>query len=252
MKKFALAALAALAVSTSVSAQSIEDFYAQPVRIGVHSAIGVSGTYGNEKALGNYREGSGYKEDYRDPFEGYFGLNASFGGIALVRINNLITFAPGANLFIKDYFKESEVWGIEVWDDYYNTYTTEPVDENMMIIGLSVPLMVRVNVAPQLYVEAGAQLNLNLMGSFTLDNSEYDYSEDLGDWKVETFGLAVNAGAGITIPYKGHFMEFGLRFSLDLTRMEADELILNPANESYRYPVETKGWHIQFVYNFFM
>lgn len=252
MKKFALAALASLALGTSVSAQSMDDFYSSMVRVGGHAAIGVSGTYGNEEAWGNYKDGSGYKEDYRDPFEGYFGLNASFGGIALVHFNKLLTFAPELNVFIKDYFKQSDVWEIDVYDDWGKYEGTEPVDENMMIIGVSIPLMIRVNPVPQFYVEVGAQFDLNLVGSFTLDNSEYDYSEDLGDWKVEPFGVAINAGAGVTVPVKGHFMEFGCRFSLDLTRIESDELILNPVNESYRYPVETKGWHVQFVYNYFM
>ncbi|MCF0222941.1 MAG: PorT family protein [Fibrobacter sp.] len=250
MKKLALAALAALALGTSVSAQSIEDFYAKPVRVGGHAALGVSGTYDNEKALGNYRSGRGYEEGYRDPFEGYLGVNGNFGGIALVRLNNLITLAPELSFSIKDYFKESEVWSIEVQDRY--GYHDEPVDENMMVIGVALPIMVRFTPVPQLYLEAGAQMNFNLLATFTLDNSDYDYSEDLGDWKVEPFGLAVNLGAGFTIPVRGHFMELGVRFMLDLTRIESDELILNPANESYRYPVETKGWHLQLVYNYFI
>lgn len=254
MKKFALTTLAALAMGSAVSAQSIEDFYSQSVRVGGHAALGVSGTYGNEKAAGIFydKDSKSYVIDERDPFEGYLGVNGTFGGIALVRINNLITFAPELSFRIVDYFKQSDVWSIEVTDSYgYDK--TEPVDENMMIMGIAIPLMIRVNPVPQFYVEAGAQLNLNVAGSFTLDNSEYDYSEDMGDWKVEFFGVAVNAGAGVTVPSRGHYMEFGCRFSLDLTRLEADEVIHHDANTgAYRDPVETKGWHVQFVYNYFI
>lgn len=221
-------------------------------RFGFHLGVGLSGTYGNEEALGYYYNPNTEKYDFdeRDPFDGYMGLNLDFGFMYVFYINNRIAIAPEVNIRLIDYFKESDIYYARVHDDWGRTYY-EPVDENMMLVDISIPVMGRFYATKNFFAEAGVQFNLNLAGSFTLDNAEYDYSEDVGEWNGETFGVSLNFGGGATFDAKnGHAIEIGLRFILDLTRLEADEMVKNDANDSYRNPVETKGWHLQFVCNF--
>lgn len=231
------------------SGSSVSASVDKPLRYGGHVGIGLSGTYGNEDALivgGRY----GFSGRLADPFSGFLGINVDLGGIVSYRINKMFAVSAELNLHIIDYMKESEVWNIEVSDGY--GYHEEPLDENMMLVDISIPIMARFYPKESFYIEAGAQVNLNLAGSFTLDNTDYDYSEDMGDWKGESFGLSVNVGGGFVQPIGNSLVEFGARFILDMTRLEADQIVYNGNTGEFRSPVATKGWHVQFVCNYFI
>ncbi len=229
------------------ASESSSDF--KPLQYGVHLGVGVSGTYGSEE-VPVFR---GYSvERYGDPFAGFIGVNLDLGGVVSYRINKMFGVNAELNFHFVDYFKESEVWGIEVWDSYYGSYVTEPVDENMITAGISIPVMARLYPTSGSYAELGAQLNLNLVGKFSLDNTDYDYNEDMGDWKVETVGFGVVVGGGVIVTAGTTRMELGARVVVDLTRIEADEPVFDANNESWRPPVEAKGWHVQLVCNFIL
>ncbi|SHK35855.1 outer membrane beta-barrel protein [Fibrobacter sp. UWEL] len=224
-------------------------------RLGFHLGMGFSGTYGNEKAAGYYYNPTTDKfyVGEEDPFAGYLGLNFDLGLMYVFFVNSKIAIAPEFNFRVIDYFKESDIYYAKVYDDYWHRTTYEPVDENMMLFDIAIPVMGRFYAAKNFYAEAGVQFNLNLAGSFTLDNAEYDYSEDVGDWAGESFGVSLNFGGGASFNAKdGGLIELGVRFMLDLTRLEADEKVNNEANGSYRDAVATKGWHIQFVCNYLL
>lgn len=228
------------------SASSGSTFDGNPIRYGGHFGLGLSGTYGNEDALisrGSYAY-------YADPFSGFLGLNVDLGGIVTYRINKMFAVSAELNIHIIDYMKESEVWMLEVQDGY--GYREEPLDENMMLVDLSIPVMARFYPTDAFFVEAGVQINLNLAGSFSLDNTDYDYSEDMGDWKGESFGYSVNIGGGIVRPAGNGLVEFGGRIILDLSRLEAEQIVYNANTGEYRSAVATKGWHVQFVCNYFI
>lgn len=238
-------------VDKIVSGSGDESSSVKKLRFGGHFALGYSGTYGNEKAAGLYYnpQKEAFEIGEKDPFDGFLGLNMDIGFMIVYHINNQFAIAPEFNLHFIDYFKESDVWYVKI-HDRNGWYHNEPLDENMMLLDFSIPVMARFYASSNLFVEAGVQINLNLAGSFTLDNSEYDYSEDVGDWSGEFFGFGINAGFGYAVEKNGRVFELGARFMMDLTRLEADERVLNKANESYRDPVATKAWNIQVVLNY--
>lgn len=227
---------------------SMEEFLQKPLHFGMHVGLGFAGTWGNEEVLGMY-DPETFDLSVADPFDGYLGVNVDIGFIVHYRINEMFSFVPEVNIRILEYFKESEVWYLRVNQGWY--YSREPLDENMLLVDISIPLMARYNPIPMFYVEAGIQFNLNLYGDFSLSNEDYDYEESMGDWEGETFGFGFNIGAGVTLPLKKYMADIGLRLAMDLTRMEADQMVYNAANNTYRLPVKTRAWAIQLVTNMY-
>lgn len=216
--------------------------------VGAHLGVGFAGTYANEKAKGAYYNPSTDKVEVaeKDPFEDYLGFVFDLGAVFLFNITDMFTLAPELLCHGLNYSKESEVWYLK-----RSFGESAPLEENMTLIDVSIPVMLRAYFLEKLYAEAGVQFNLNAYGSFTLENSTYSYSTDVGEWSGEFFGVGLNLGFGYSFNVLTSAYDVGARFSLDLTRMEEDSRVYNEANASYRDAVATKAWSIEIFLNFY-
>lgn len=216
--------------------------------MGTHVGIGFAGTYANEKAKGYYYNTAADNFEFaeKDPFDGYSGFVFDLGASFVIHLTDRFALAPELICHILNYYKESDVW-------YLNRglFHAEPLKENMTLADVSIPVLGRAYFTKALFAEFGAQFNFNVYGSFTLENSDYNFSEKVGGWSGEFFGVGLDLGLGYSFDLLSCKLEPGARFMIDFTRMEADDEVLNGANGSYRYAVGTKAWTVQIFINYY-
>ena len=230
-------------------------FFDDPFHVGVHLGIGYAGTWNNENAYGMYYEpnsGELYLAE-KDPYNGYNGILADFGVILNYHLGKYLSVVPEINFRIIDYFRESDCWYLKVTHND-GTQEAAPLDENMMMMDLNVPLVLRVTPAPVFFIDLGAEANVNFTTKYSLSNDDYDYEEDMGGvWKARRFMWGIVFGAGTTLDVDGLFFDIGARAVIDMSAFEEDQLVdMFAMNGTYRNPVGTRMWGIQLVLNYYI
>ena len=224
-------------------------FFDEKLHYGAHIGFGFAGTWGNEETEGMYYSPSyGPYLGVKDPYAGYLGAIVDIGFMLNYRLHQYVSFAPEINIRVLDYFRESDCYYLYVYGE-----GDFPLDENMMIY-VNIPLLARITPFNTFYAELGAEINLNVSSSFSLSNADHEYDEDMGGtWKGQTLGFGLILGGGKTIEFEGHHFDVGGRIVMDLSRIEADQMVdMTATNGTYRNPVGTKSWSIQFVTNYYI
>ena len=227
-------------------------FQDTPLHVGAHMGLGYAGTWNNQDAYGAYLNPNTWEIELteKDPFAGYMGFIVDFGIVINYRLASIFCLVPEINFRMVDYMKESEVWYLKVDRGWYTE--RYPLDENMMVMDINVPLMMRLTFG-MAYFELGGELNLNLTTSFTLTNSDFDYEEDMGGyWNANTFVWGLVFGGGATLDMDGKALDIGLRVIVDMNAIEKNELVdMSALNGTYRKPVDTRMWAIQLSMAFY-
>lgn len=168
-----------------------------------------------------------------DAMKGWMGVQVSVGFIFNYHINNMFSIVPEVNFEVRDYFSEADgYWA--VYDDYgyFSGYATD-VQYNLRQFNLNIPVMVRFNATPEIFVEAGAAFSVNLYADYALTSDEYGIDETLDDWECSSTAFALQFGAGYTLGIGNNkFGDIGARFVLDMTKLEPNG--------------DTKTWSLQF------
>lgn len=225
-------------------------FLDEKLHYGVHVGLGFAGTWGNEEAAGLYFDPNyGPYLGVKDPYAGYMGVVVDMGFMLNYRLHEYISFAPEINVRVLGYFRESDCYYLHVPGE-----GDFPLDENMTMFYINVPLLARITPFNTFYAEVGAEVNLNVSSSFSLSNSDYEYEQDMGGtWKGQTIGFGLIIGGGKTIEFEGHYIDVGGRIVFDLSRIEADQMVdMSSTNGTYRNAVGTKSWGFQFVCNYYI
>ena len=169
-----------------------------------------------------------------DAYKGWMGVQVSLGFIFNYHINNMFSIVPELNFEVRDYFSNADGYW-PVYDDYgdFAGYATD-VQYNLRQFNLNIPVMVRYNPTPQIFVEAGAAFTVNLYADYALTSDEYDVDQTLDDWECSSTIIALQFGAGYTLGIGNNkFGDIGARFVLDMTKL-SDEM------------KDTKTWSLQF------
>lgn len=231
------------------------DFFADDLHVGMHLGIGYAGVWGSELAHGIYLTNGTLEEGDKDPYAGTFGIMGDIGIVINYHLGSLFSVVPEVNVRIINYSKESEIWKLRVIDEYGNFKEMAPLNENMMIVDVNVPLILRVTPTPSFFIDLGADLNMNVSSKFTLSNSDYDYEEDMGGyWATEQFKWGGVFGLGTTLSIsESLYLDVGGRLVVDMSRIEKNQLVdMIALNGTYRNPVGAKTWGIELVINGYM
>lgn len=231
------------------------DFFADDLHVGMHLGIGYAGVWGSELAHGIYLTNGTLEEGDKDPYAGTFGMMGDIGIVINYHLGSLFSIVPEVNVRIINYSKESEIWKLRVIDEYGNFKEIAPLDENMMIVDVNVPLILRITPTPSFFIDLGADLNMNVSSKYTLSNNDYDYEEDIGGyWATEQFKWGGIFGLGTTLSIsESLYLDVGGRLVVDMSRIEKNQLVdMVALNGTYRNPVGAKTWGVEFVINGYM
>ena len=104
----------------------------------------------------------------------------------------------------------------------------------------------RVMPTRSIYVEAGAQFNLNLGGSIENEDDSFDVDIEKVGW-----GLAFGAGALSYLPRQRLLWSAGTRVAIDMTRIEKEGIVEIRKGSAYRESSPLKLFNIQLNGSFY-
>lgn len=162
-------------------------------------------------------------------------LGLEFGGLCWYRLNRVLGFEGEANLR----------WtGITLDDSVYNRNThifrEETYDASLMVWSFDVPLVLRLTPDPDYYLEAGAQFNLNLGGTISDDDVQYEFDFERLGWS-----LVFGTGFFSYNPQKKLLWSAGFRLVIDMTRIEKDGIVEIWKGVAYREASPLRLWNFQ-------
>ena len=206
----------------------MSSIFDRPYNLGARISLGLADFYNTPKTI---NPETGVEED---AMKGWMGVQVALGFIFNYHINNMFSIVPEVNFEVRDYFSEADgYWA--VYDDYgyFSGYATD-VQYNLRQFNLNIPVMVRYNPTPEIFIEAGAAFSVNLYADYALTSDEYDVDQTLDDWECSSTIIALQFGAGYTLGIGNNkFGDIGARFVLDMTKL-SDEM------------KDTKTWSLQF------
>lgn len=186
----------------------------------------VRGTFGSAKdgvgeaALGNFA-----------------GLGIAIGASYMYRLNGFVGFVGEAEFSMAWFRLDEDVYGIPPEDPY-----GDQMNFGLYVYRFAFPVLVRVVPISKFYLEAGAQFNLNVDGDIA--SIEDDGDESFG-FDVEPLGWSLVFGGGFNIGWD-YFL--GMRFVMDMTRIEKEGIVEMTKGAAYREASPMKLWSLQFSF----
>ena len=205
----------------------MSSIFDRPYNLGARISLGLADFYNTPKTV---NPETGVEED---AMKGWMGVQVALGFIFNYHINNMFSIVPELNFEVRDYFSDADGY-YAVYDDYgYYAGVATDVQYNLRQFNLNIPVMVRYNPTPQIFIEAGAAFSVNLYADYALTSDEYGIDETLDDWECSSTAFALQFGAGYTLGIGNNkFGDIGARFVLDMTKLEPNG--------------DTKTWSLQF------
>jgi hypothetical protein len=148
------------------------------VHVGGHAAASFSNVWGDET----------------DDVPWGFGFNA--GVAAKIGLNEMISVVPEAGIALRRMSDDDQTWSN--W-------------------AIEIPVLARINVMPQLYLEVGPQIAFLLSSEMERDYGAYTETIDYGDSQIDalnTFEFGIDAGVGYSVMPN---LDVNFRFALGLT-----------------------------------
>lgn len=186
----------------------------------------VRGTFGSAKdgvgeaALGNFA-----------------GLGIEIGASYMYRLNGFVGFVGEAEFSMAWFRLDEDVYSIPPEEPYGNQ-----TNFGLYVYRFAFPVLVRVVPISKFYLEAGAQFNLNVDGDIA--SIEDDGDESFG-FDVEPLSWSLVFGGGFNIGWD-YFL--GMRFVMDMTRIEKEGIVEMTKGAAYREASPMKLWSLQFSF----
>ena len=186
----------------------------------------VRGTFGSAKdgvgeaALGNFG-----------------GMEIAIGASYMYRLNGFVGFVGEAEFSMAWFRLDEDVYSIPPEDPY-----GDQMNFGLYVYRFAFPVLVRVVPISKFYLEAGAQFNLNVDGDIA---SIEDDGDESFDFDVEPFGWSLVVRGGFNI---GWDCFLGMRFVMDMTRIEKEGIVEMTKGAAYREASPMKLWSLQFSF----
>jgi len=171
---------------------------------GLHVGMGISGYWDYPSNLGE---------------NDWLGMALDLGFVLKYQINHLFAVVPEFN-FAVSMISRTVGHGSSLYSDYTKK-------ESHTILSVGLPILFRYTPIEYFYAEAGLRLNINFHEQHSFEDVYDDDSfHNSGsssvdpDWVVNTFVPALVLGVGGIIKTQSKEIELGVRFVLDVRRME--------------------------------
>ena len=168
-------------------------------------------------------------------------LGFEVGALCWFRFNRFIGLEGETNIRITGFTLENRIYNrpLDGEQDAEN-------DVSFHVWNFNTPLLVRVMPTRSIYVEAGAQFNLNLGGSIENEDDSFDVDIEKVGW-----GLAFGAGALSYLPRQRLLWSAGTRVAIDMTRIEKEGIVEIRKGSAYRESSPLKLFNIQLNGSFY-
>ena len=197
-------------------------------------AFGFGYVWDNEPVKGTF--GSAKDGVSKNSLGGGPGFNLELGASYWFRLNPIVGFVGEAEFRWGYITLDGDAYSLPPEDEY-----GDEVNFTLGVMGFSFPVLVRFFPSQKFYLEAGPQFNLNLDGSIESENAD-----ESSDFDVEGFGWALVLGFGCPTLSDGDRLTFGVRFVMDMTRIEKDGIVEMTKGAAYREASPMKLWSLQF------
>ena len=197
-------------------------------------AFGFGYVWDNEPVKGTF--GSAKDGVSKNSLGGGPGFNLGLGASYWFHLNCIIGFVGEAEFRWGYITLDGDAYSLPPEDEY-----DDEVNFTLDEYGFVFPILVRFFPTPKFYLEAGPQFNLNLGGSISDENAD-----ESSDFDVEGLGWALVLGFGCPTLSNGNGLTFGVRFVMDMTRIEKDGIVEMTKGAAYREASPMKLWSLQF------
>lgn len=166
---------------------------------------------------------------------GGLGFGVELGASYWYRLNSFVGFVGEASYRYNLMTLEQDVYSLPPEDPY-----GDQMNFGLYVYRFAFPVLVRVVPISKFYLEAGAQFNLNVDGDIA--SIEDDGDESFG-FDVEPLGWSLVVGGGFNIGWD-YFL--GMRFVMDMTRIEREGIVEITKGAAYREASPMKFWNLRF------
>jgi hypothetical protein len=219
-------------------------FFDKPFNMAGHIGFG----YGSFWSVPEQYDNKAWRDAMQvdaNPYDEWLGIGVSFGIAFNYRFTELLSASPEFNFGVRGFFRTLDSY----YDWWYGTVVN--IDENLFMFDIEIPLLLRVMPTHQFYLEAGPQLSVKLTSQHSISYSDASTGEELesygdGSWDCSTFFAALVLGGGATLDIDGKLFDLGLRFIMDMTKLQKDDSDMLDLDGS-TFKDETKMWVIQIV-----
>jgi hypothetical protein len=219
-------------------------FFDRPFNMAAHIALG----YGSFWSTPDQYDNAAWRQAYgmdSNPYDEWLGYSVAFGMAFNYRIMDILSVSPEFNLGIRGFIRNLDSY----YSYWYDTYVE--VNEDIFMFDIELPILLRVMPTHQIYFEAGPQFTLKLVANHSVDyvdsyTDETIYSDAKGSWECATFFASLVIGGGATLDLDGKLFDIGLRFIMDMTKLEKDDTEM-PDLDGSTFKDETKMWTLQLV-----
>ena len=225
-------------------------FFDKPFNMAGHIGFG----YGSFWSVPEQYDNKAWRDAMQvdaNPYDEWLGIGVSFGIAFNYRFTELLSASPEFNFGVRGFFRTLDSY----YDWWYGTVVN--IDENLFMFDIEIPLLLRVMPTHQFYLEAGPQLSVKLTSQHSISYSDASTGEELesygdGSWDCSTFFAALVLGGGATLDIDGKLFDLGLRFIMDMTKLQKDDtdypdFDINGMPTGATFKDETKMWVIQIV-----
>lgn len=219
-------------------------FFDRPFNMAAHIAVGYGSFWNTPDQYDNAEWRKAYEVD-SNPYDEWLGYSVAFGMAFNYRFMNMLSVSPEINLGIRGFVRNLDSY----YSYWYDTYVE--VNEDIFMFDIELPILLRVMPTQQMYFEAGPQFTLKLVANHSVDyidsyTDETIYSDAKGSWECATFFASLVIGGGATLDLDGKLFDIGLRFIMDMTKLEKDDTDMLDLDGS-TFKDETKMWTLQLV-----
>lgn len=159
------------------------------------------------------------------------GISASY----MYRLNSFVGFVGEAELRMASFPLNSDVYSLPPKDPSGNQ-----TNFDLHVFRFDFPVLVRVLLTSEYYLETGAQFNLNIDGEIT--PGEDNQCDDSYSFEVEPFGWSLVLGMGLNLDW---YAFLGVRLVMDMTRIEKEGIVEMTRGAAYRESSPMKLWSLQ-------
>lgn len=231
MKIVQICAFALLLASIAFAEEGSQD---KSHYFGGRFAIGLGYVWDNELVKGTF--GSAKDGVSKKRLGGGPGFNIELGASYWFRLNHIVGFVGEAEFRWGYITLDGDAYSLPPEDEY-----DDEVNFALNEYGFAFPVLARVFPTPNFYLEAGSQFNLNVSGS--IEGKEVDKTFD---FDAEGLGWALVLGFGCPTLSNGNRLIFGVRFVMDMTRIEKEGIVEIQKGAAYREASPMKLWSLQF------